>query len=155
MRILFFVFLPVAFLISCEGGTVDPVDPPELSVADGLTFERAGNSSIIFEIRADANASTDIEVTYQVNGKSATPDVDFTSNSGTVTIPAGSNKASVTVEILDDELKEVDEKIELELVSATNATLFDKFGIGLIQDNDVSSNYITDGYAVPDEHYGY
>lgn len=152
----FLIFFIVLVISSCEGGVVEPpAELAKLSVVDSRVFEKDGNSNMIFEVQASKAVETTVDITYTLAGKSAKPGVDFNDMGGTVSIDAGASKTTISVEILDDLVKEVDEKFELILSSATNATISDGKGIGLIQDNEVADNFVSDGYITDEEHYGY
>ncbi len=66
-------------------------------------------------INGDPLAS-DLTVAYRVSGGTATPGVDFTNLTGTVTIPAGSLSAPIYIHPLDDGLLDFDETVTLTLV---------------------------------------
>jgi gliding motility-associated-like protein/uncharacterized repeat protein (TIGR01451 family) len=64
-----------------------------------------------------------ITVTYTASG-TATAGTDYTALSGTVTIPAGSSSAAVSVPVLDDNLIEGDETVILTLDGVTSTLPF-------------------------------
>lgn len=154
---ILFVF-PLVFFLGCEGepepGPQEEL--PRLSIQDSRTFEKDGNSNMTFDVRTSKTWDKDITVSYSVEGQTAEPGVDFTTTSGTLTIPAGSLSASFMVEILDDTDKEVDEKILATLSAPTEAEISRMTGVGLIEDNDRAEFTAADGgYETADSFYGY
>jgi hypothetical protein len=75
-------------------------------------------SSGRFTVQRDGDQSVGLVVNYTLTG-SASNGVDYTSPSGTVTIPAGETSAEVVITALNDALLEGDETVTL--VLATNA----------------------------------
>ena len=76
---------------------------------------------------------------YAVTGGSATG-ADYSLSAGTVTIPAGSTTANLSLAIINDILDENDETVILTLTNPTNATL---------GANQVYTYTITDNDATP------
>jgi len=79
--------------------------------------EPAINGAFIFSLPAGLTASAPVTITYTVGG-TATPGVDYRTLSGTVTIPAGENRVTVPVTVIDDLIVE-----ETENVTATISTI--------------------------------
>jgi hypothetical protein len=61
---------------------------------------------------------------------------DYTATSGTIHIPAGVQRSTIMVDLLDDDRDEAREQFLLTLNKAVNATIHDPQGIGIIKDND-------------------
>ncbi len=80
--------------------------------------------------------ASDLTVAYRVSSGTATPGVDFTNLTGTVTIPAGSLSAPIYLHPLDDGLLDFDETVVLTLV-LTN-------GYFVSPDSASTTNIITD-----------
>ncbi len=72
-----------------------------VAVADGSEPDQDG----AFAILLDTAAEIDTEVTYTVSG-TATADADYTALSGTLTLPAGTTRIELPVEVIDDDLLE-------------------------------------------------
>ena len=143
-------------MVACsnDSGTPDsdnePLENlPELSVTDVTGAETvSANSSILFKIRVSKTPNVDISFDYTVIRITAEPSVDFTEKTSQAIISARSLTTEVAIEILDDELNEVEEKIELIISNVKNATIKDKNGFGIIKDNDDAS-FGADGYVNP------
>lgn len=151
--------LPIILQVSC-GSSEDPINGgsdllPELSVRDAQVIEQAGSVSLLFELKLSEPSTEEISVNFTVKGLTAEPGIDFIDNSGRISLPAGSLSSEILVPILDDNLKEMDEKVSVTLSNVSSASITDGEAIGVIVDNDISSNFITDGYITNKEQYGY
>ena len=156
--ILSFLLLFLCFACGDDGGTEMPTPAANLasvSVNSASILEGAGNSTLQFEVKASQNVATDVTVDFTVTGITASPESDFTESSGSITIAAGSNSAIISVPVIDDEIKEVEEKLRVNLTAATNASLGTALAIGIIRDNDQAGIFDADGYITADEHFGY
>ncbi len=156
MKYLCLVFL---LSIACSDAPVDPnptqSDLPQLSILDSQVTESSTGSVLSFDIRLDNLSETDIVVDFAVEGVTAEPDIDFEKSNSSVTIPAGSIKTTLDVRILDDEIKEVEEKIRVTLSNAQNATINDAVAFGIIKDDETSEFLDDEGYITSSAHYGY
>lgn len=77
-----------------------------------------------FLIQLDRTPTSNVRVQYRtVDGTATTADRDYSSNSGTITIPAGTDRRIIEVGIRGDSTFEPDETFSLELVEATGASL--------------------------------
>ncbi|MEM6807444.1 MAG: family 16 glycosylhydrolase, partial [Bacteroidota bacterium] len=156
-RFLCIILLSFLFL-NCEDNPEPqpPAELPKLRMQDSQVFEKEGNSQMIFEARLDEAAPADISINYTVEGISAEPGVDFETASGTLTIATGESKAEISVQILDDSQKEVDEKIRLTISGGTDVNIVATEGIGLIKDNEEVAYTAQDGgYESSETHFGY
>lgn len=113
---------------------------PSLSISDEPVNESAAPTTVSFVVTANALSSVQTTVNWATApiGGQATSDVDFTSASGTTTIPAGSLTATITVPILQDALDEFDEQFKVVLSGAVNATIGDNLGVATIADDDAT-----------------
>ena len=113
--------------------TVSVADAP--AVAEGSTASFAVSLSrssvraatVAYATRADPTAGAET---------AAAVGLDYTATSGTLTIPARSTAATVTVPLLDDSFDEHTETFWLRLSSPTGATVLDGTAVGTINDND-------------------
>ncbi len=77
-----------------------------------------------FTLSLNAASTRDVVVSYQILGGTATAGMDFKLPPVfTTTIPAGQTSAEVKVDIVGDRVFEGDETFQLNLISATNATV--------------------------------
>ncbi len=158
-QFLFFA-LPLFFMAcgddSSEGsGPTPSADLATIGIEGGSILEGAGASMLQFEIRANRTLESNVDIDYTIAGVTATPDVDFTVPSGSITMAAGSNSAIIAVPIIDDEINEVEERMTVTLTAASNANISGSLAVGVIRDNDNPTNFDAEGYVTPDEYFGY
>lgn len=155
-RILLLFFMVV--IISCQEDTVDREveQKPSISISNSSVFESTSNTNLIFEITIDKVNSESLDISYRVSGISAIPDVDFTADTfGSITIPSGELKVELVIPIINDDIKEVDEKMRVKLDENAKYTFSNSTGIGTIKDDDEAVYNSEDGYITAPEHYGY
>lgn len=102
-------------------GTITDNDSATVSItpiANGAETDTPTNGT--FRVILSAPSSTDTVVTYSVGG-TATPGSDFTSLTGSVTIPAGDLFADITVDVLNDSAAEDTETVIVTLTDFTSA----------------------------------
>jgi hypothetical protein len=124
-------------------GTIkDDDSPPKLSIDDNSANENDG--SMTFTISLSEESGKEVEVDYSTSDGTATAGDDYTSKSGTLTIPAGSTGATATIAIIDDNIDEDDETFNVDLSNPKNATVSGGQGEGTIIDDDLPSLSIAD-----------
>jgi len=114
----------------------DNTDTPVIAVRAGTTGAEGGsNATVIF--RAIGSGSGNVAVSYTVSG-SATPGSDYTTLSGTVTLPAnGANEVSVTIPIVNDLLAEPTETVRVKITPGAAYRVYnDGSAEAAIRDND-------------------
>ena len=117
--------------------TIIDNDYPSLSVSDVSAAEDTGN--VTFTISTSMPISADIMVDFTTQDLTATAGSDYTSTSGTATIPGGELEIGITVSIANDNLAEDSETFSLILDNAVNATIAVGSAEATIIDNDVAS----------------
>ncbi len=144
-----------AQLAQATGASVilDDDGVPRIIVDDARATE---GGQAAFTIRLSAPADEQVTVAYRTEADAfagaaaATPSQDFTDTSGTATIAAGNQTATVQVSLPDDVLDEGAETfwLRLDADTATGADVADAVAIGTIDDNDpVPTLSITDATA--------
>ncbi len=128
-------------------------DMPVLNIGDSQAVESDG-AVMRFRVTIDQAITTAVEFNYEVLGLTAEPNVDFSSSNTSAMIQANETSTEVLVSIMDDQQKEVEEELQIRIVSISGAELGISEAIGLIVDND-QSVYSEEGYITADEHYGY
>ena len=112
---------------------------PMLSIRDATGAENAG--PITFMVSLAAPSGYDTMVNYATadgtGDAAATDGVDYTGQSGALTINAGQTSATFEVPILDDTGVEGDETFTVTLTSPMNAVFARAAATGTIQDNDL------------------
>ncbi len=118
---------------------LDDDDLPAMSVADTAATEGATAS---FTVSLSTESAQAITVEFEAiadptaGGTAATPAQDFTAVSGTLTVPARSTEAIITVPLRDDALNEHIETFWLRLSDPSGARIVDGTATGTINDND-------------------
>ncbi|TAJ08181.1 hypothetical protein DMA11_21450 [Marinilabiliaceae bacterium JC017] len=126
-----------------------------LNIDNGtLSESEAGSKSLNFVVRSNVSVASDLTINYNVVCGSATLGDDFTNSKSSVTIPAGSDQASVQIMVVDDQKDENDETFTITLSGNTAGTLVDASAIGTITDDDnkpvildASVNVAEDAYS--------
>ena len=90
-----------------------------------------------FTVTLSETSVDDVTVAYATEDGTAYAGSDYTTVSETLTIRAGSTTGTISVEVLDDEVIEGDERFAVKLSSASGATIVDSEGVGTIRDDDV------------------
>ena len=118
-------------------GTITDDEPPPLptlSINDATVTE-AADAEALFTVTLSATSADAVTVNYTTSDGTATAGIDYTSTTGTLSIPAGDRSGTIRVPILDDDASEETEKFTVTLSGATNATIEDSKGIATITDD--------------------
>ena len=107
---------------------------PTVHVSDAAADESAG--AIHFGVALSAAATSAVTVQYATQPGTATAPEDYQHTSGTLTIPAGTVTATLSVPLIDDSIHESAETLTIQLSSPTGATLAASTAAGTISDND-------------------
>ncbi len=141
-----------------EATITDDDSAPSLSIGDVTVTE--GNVAQ-FTIELDAVSGKDVTFNWATSDGTATAGSDYTAEANqSVTIAAGQQSATVSVQTTDDSDDESNETFAVELSGATNATISDATGEATITDNDdppSENKYATliatlEGYAAETQH---
>ena len=117
----------------------------------GIPMLSAGNAAAIeggvlaFAFSLDWPAGSVVTVDYRTANETAFAGADYTAASGTLTIDVGETAGSVEIQTLDDDDKELEERLSLHLSSAANASLVSNAVVGTILDNDVPPELAVEG----------
>ncbi len=114
-------------------------DDAPLTVQFATSSSTGGEDTAIVRIDVVLNAATDndVEVNYGATGGTATRNVDYRLDPGTLLILAGQTTGSITITVIEDTLYEGDETIEITISSPSNAVLGARaIHIRTILDND-------------------
>lgn len=113
-----------------------PPAPVTLQVDDVTGSENAG--TLAFTVSLSAASSQPVRVEYATRNGSAQAgeNADYLETNGSLSFPAGTTSASVSVSLVDDQVAEATESFRLELSSAENATIADASGTATIFDDD-------------------
>ena len=112
-----------------------PPGQPTLRIGNVTVDEDGGPAE--FTVTLSETSVDDVTVAYATEDGTAYAGSDYTTVSETLTIRAGSTTGTISVEVLDDEVIEGDERFAVKLSSASGATIVDSEGVGTIRDDDV------------------
>jgi len=107
---------------------------PTISINDVSDNENVGQMR--FTITLSSVNAASVSVDYRTKNDTAISPVDYTSSSGTLTIPGGNSTGTINVTINDDTMYENNETFIIELSNPTNATIADDQAVGTIFDDD-------------------
>ena len=131
-----------ATIADSEGiGTINNNDIPVLTVNNLTVVEGQNNALVTFTLNIPVNQA--VSVNYTTTAVTATANSDFTPVSGTLTIPANTTTATLTIPILNDNLNEANETFNLVLSNPVGAVLSKTSAIVTITDTIQSSTTFT------------
>ena len=133
-----------ATLADAQGvGTIindDTPPAPAITISDvSATEGNSGTKAFVFTVSLSAASASAVTVRYATASNTATSNGsnrDFTSTSGTLTIPAGATSRTISVTVRGDTRIESTETFFLNLSNAVGATLADNRGVGTIVNDD-------------------
>ncbi|MFM6663384.1 MAG: Calx-beta domain-containing protein [Microcystis panniformis] len=100
----------------------DPAPATALSIND-ITVIEGKDTRAILTVSLSSLSSKSISVNYTTAPINATANSDYTSQTGTLTIPANATTGTIFIPILNDNLNEIDEAFTVNLSNPINATL--------------------------------
>lgn len=155
-KILKFSFLTIAVLIINACGDPEPEELPKLNVENigNVSEGDSGNTPATFNITLSEASGEEVTVEYKVRGITATKDEDFIEKSGLLTFNAGEIIQSITIEILTDTLREVNETVVLTIFNPTNAEIESGSGQLIIANDDANIVISPAGYTTPTSYPG-
>ena len=117
------------------GTIVDDDTFPTLSINDIQVVEPAsGQVNAVFTVSLSQVWTSNVDVNYSVVQQTATAGLDYITDTGTVSIPAGSPTTNISVAVLSDAEFEPNETFDVVLSSPVNADLADDTGVATIID---------------------
>ncbi|MCZ8222503.1 MAG: M10 family metallopeptidase C-terminal domain-containing protein [Microcystis sp. LE19-84.1B] len=126
-------------------GTINDDDSTvtsQLSIND-ITVVEGQNSNAILTVTVNNPSTQQITVNYTTTAIDATANVDYTSQTGTITIAPNTSTATISIPILNDNLNEPDEAFTVTLSNAVNATINPDEAIGQVIITDTLQSSIT------------
>ena len=108
--------------------------PPELRMRIGVAFE--GDGPLRVPLRLDGPSGRDTSVAWSVTAATARPGDDYTTESGTTTIPAGGTRGEAVIELVDDRTREWPELLFVAVTAAEGASVVRATGAGIVLDDD-------------------
>jgi hypothetical protein len=115
---------------------------PDLSIGNANVKEgNSGTSTLTFTVTMTTTSATDVTVNYATAPGTATPampNVDYTTASGTLTIPAGQTSGTISVSVVGDKVLEPNETLFVNLTNPSGAYITGGQGLGLIKNDDTT-----------------
>ncbi|MCX2576362.1 Calx-beta domain-containing protein, partial [Pedobacter sandarakinus] len=140
-----------ATITQAEGiATITDNDPASVSIAATPSTVSEANGTATFTVTLSNAVQSAFNVSYTTTDGSATAGSDYTTTSGTLTFPAGSQAGDVrtfTVPITDDALVELNESFNATINNVTGGlvTIGTSTAVLTITDNDTAIATITPG----------
>lgn len=122
----------------------DGQTPPTLTINDQTINEQEG--TMTFTVSLSGITEADVTFEYASANTTATAAEDYSTVSGTKTIPAGLTSITITVPIHDDYISDNGETFQIILSNpSSNAVIGDGVGVGTILDDTGTPNTPSDG----------
>jgi Calx-beta domain/FG-GAP-like repeat len=118
---------------------LDNDPPPTVGITAKVSGQEGNSKSTVFTffVTLSAASEKEVRVTYATaNGTATTADNDYVATSGTLVFAPRQTSKSVRVTVKGDKKKEANENFFVKLKGATNATIADSQGVGVIVDDD-------------------
>jgi chitinase len=110
---------------------------PKLVVGDSTVLEgNSGTTPLTFTVAMVPISASNVTVDYATSDGTATAGSDYTSASGTLTIPAGQASGSIAVSTTGDKTYEPNENLTLTLSNPVGATIVTSAAVGTILNDD-------------------
>src|SRR5690606_27514229 len=127
-----------------DAATISILDDSTATVSVAMTSagDEDGPVSVVFTLTQSAISNEDTVISYSLSG-TASAGTDFTAASGTVTIAAGETTATITLEVIDDNLVEGSEEVTITLDTISSGSP----AVSLDSANSTASTPIADNDA--------
>jgi Calx-beta domain len=110
---------------------------PRISIGDATTVERnSGTHAMKFAVQLSKSYKSAVTVHYTTADGSAHAGSDYVAKSGTLSIKAGSKVGYISVLVKGDKSREPSESFFVTISNATNGSIADPNGSGVIQNDD-------------------
>ena len=120
-----------------EGQAGGGIALPKIRISNDTLFEgNSGQQAMTFTVSLSVKPVQSATVDYATVNRTANAPSDYIAQSGTLTFAPGEKTKTVSIFINGDKTKERDETFAVALHNATNATLKDSTGIGVIRNDD-------------------
>ena len=143
--------------LTATGTISDDDGAPVISIADAtLAIEGAVPTSLSFTVTVSRTSELDTRASFAASEDSpvsATANVDFFAQGGSVIVEPFALTATVVVPVFGDALDEADERFRVSLSAPQNGSLGRSVAIGTIVDDDVAPRFIL-GDVTVDENAG-
>lgn len=115
-----------------------PVVVPAISVADASCSEgHEGVRLMNFPVTLSSSTNFNVQVSFSVGELTANSGSDYTTTTGTISIPSGQTSSVISVAIVGDTIIEVDETLSVTLINPVHAVIGNSAAVGTIVNDDV------------------
>ena len=153
------LFLLSVIVVSCsKGGSDDTPEPalPTASINNVARDRQATTTTFNFTVSLSSKATAPVTVNYATIAGTAVAGEDFIAGSGTLTIAAGQNSGTISIEVTGDSLRTTNETFFVELSAPVNCTIRSAKGTGTIVNENGQYLPVDDaGYTTPLSYPGY
>src|SRR5262249_28052386 len=112
---------------------------PSMSIAGVAKSEgNSGTTAFGFAVTLSKASTLATSVAWTTVDGTASAGTDYVASSGTLTIPAGSTSATITVMVVGDALYESSETLTVQLSGAVNASIGTATAVGIITNDDTA-----------------
>jgi beta-glucanase (GH16 family) len=139
-------------LLSCKQEAPAPV-VPNLRLEDNLVAEEAG--TVLCKVILSEATTEEVTFSYQTLDASALAGIDYEAVSGSGSIPAGQTEATFSIPLLNDNLREREERLTVQVYNLQKANSQKGLGFVAIRDTDTELPKATDGYITPASYPGF
>ena len=116
------------------GTIIDANGLPSATISGIEVDENRGPAILTVTLTHPSTETTTVQ--YATAPRTATAGDDYTAVSGTLTVPANTTEATITVPIIDDPLNENEESFTVTLSNPTGVVIFDATAVVAIRDDD-------------------
>ena len=110
---------------------------PTVSIDDTSATEgNAGTTDLVFTVSLSAASAQQVDIVWSTQNGTAIAPADYEAAGSTVSLAPGQATASIAVKVYGDAVPEPDESLQVNLTSATNATILDGVALGTIVNDD-------------------
>lgn len=128
-------------LFSCTDDEGVKFQPDEFFLNATLTSVNESDGDVTVTFNTSRTFASDLLINYTLTG-SAENGVDYSGATGSITIPAGSEEASLVITLIDDNLIEPQENIIITVTDTSNSQLFidqsDVITLTIIDDESIA-----------------
>lgn len=156
-RVFLFAAITVIFIsVGCQKDEPPAVAPNVQFPIDINGLENEENRFFEFPVVLDQSTTRDITIFYETRPLTAEANLDYIPVQGSLTVPAGTASATITVEIVVDEFIEEDEAFRLVITGTQGAFLVDgsQEAIGTIINDDTFIGVSDAGHVSADSYPG-
>lgn len=151
------IILIAAILSGCDkGGGSTPPQQPSVSIANNTIAEgNGGVTGMNFTISLNRSYPENVTVTYSTLEGTAKAGSDYTAATNqSVIFQPNETQKTITVNIVADDVREIDEDFKVMLTGATNASLGTFSGTGTITNDDLRIPLVNTGFDAPTSYPG-